>query len=144
MSVDLYVYLRDADIPTRAEWQQAIDEAGIDLVLDEEFSVREHEGGYILAQMGEEETGFEFDFESKEGSYVPSGPDAEEKIAAYDRVAAFRFGGDLQECVAAMYAAAILTQLTNGLFCDAQIGELVDGARAMEMAHEAAEGLSKG
>ena len=143
MSVDLYVYLRDAEIPTREQWQEAIDEAGIDLVLDKEFSVREHEGGFVPVLMGEEETGFEFYLDSLDESYIPDEPNAAQRLADRGCVAAFRLS-DLQEWVAAMYAAAVLTQLANGLLCDAQIGELVDGARAMEMAHEAAEELSKG
>ena len=44
MSMELHVFLRDSSVPTVGEWQQAIREAGFDLLLDNGLRLREDTG----------------------------------------------------------------------------------------------------
>ena len=138
MSVELYVYLRSSEVPTRDAWQQAIEAAGIDLVLDAGYDVGQ-DSGFFPARMGnyDEDTGFEFYLDPiGDDTSFPEGTDVTEQLADRDVMAAFRFSFDLRECVAATYAAAALTQLVNGFFCEEDGDELLDGAQALELARQ--------
>jgi hypothetical protein len=137
MSIELHVYLRDSDVPSREQWQGAINDAGFDLELDELFSMRDHIG-YVPVQLCGVESGFEFYLDPLDKSSVPESISM--ALANYDRVAAFRVGGDLEEFIAAMCAAAALTQLADGVFHDAQTyDEYLNGAEAIAWAMETAE-----
>ncbi len=135
MSVDLYVFLRDKDVPTRDRWQQAINAYGVDLVLDD-FDPREHEG-YLPVKLNGKPTGFEYYF----GSVEEELGDRPERIGDRDRIISFVLHSDLTELKAAIWAAAVLTKHTSGIFCDPQSDEYAEGEGVFEMIHrdEAAE-----
>jgi len=44
MSMELHVFLRNSSVPTVGEWQQAVREAGFDLLLDNGLRLREDTG----------------------------------------------------------------------------------------------------
>lgn len=137
MSIELHVYLRDLDVPSREQWQHAINDAGFDLKLDELFSIRQHIG-YVPAHLCGVESGFEFYLDALDKSSVPES--ASMALVDYDHVAAFRIGSDLEELIAAMCTAAALTELADGLFHDPQTyGEYLNGAEAIELARRTAE-----
>src|SRR4029077_4704527 len=135
MSVDLFVFLRDTDVPTRDSWQDAIKAAGVDLVLDD-FDPREHTG-YLPVKLDGKPTGFEYYF----GSVDEELRQRPEQIGDRDRVISFVLHSDLTELRAAMWAAAVLTKHASGIFCDPQSDEYAegDGVFAMIQRDEAAE-----
>jgi hypothetical protein len=104
VSVDLNVFLHDKDVPTRDGWQQALDDSGVDLVLDE-FDVREHKG-FLPVKLNGKPTGFEYYFGSvgEDSEHIP------ERIGDRDCVILFVLHSDMTELKAAMWAAAILAR----------------------------------
>ena len=134
-SVQLYVYLRDKDIPSVETWQKVINNAGFDLTLDKSFSIRKHTG-YLPVLLQGTKSGFEFSLDTAHESFVPSC--AKERPAGYDRVAVFRLGSDLRELMAAVYAAAALTKASSGIFYDGESGECYSGDKAIEVARRTA------
>jgi hypothetical protein len=122
MSVELCVYLRGRDLPGRDEWQHAIDSAGIDLQLDD-FSPRELTG-FLPAKLDGQECGFEY-------LYHPVDPDEPEEVLAEigdrDHVVLFVTHASEIDGRSAMLAAAVLTELVDGVFLDPQGGEFARG-----------------
>jgi len=122
MSVALYVFLQDQDVPSRDEWQGAINAAHLPLILDV-FDVRKF-AGYLPVELDGIDTGFEFFFGVV--SEIP-GVDAL-RLAGRDRYVAFVLHSDLTEMKAAMLAAATLTEHASGVFFDPQSGEYAEGS----------------
>ncbi len=123
MSVEVRVYVREANMPTRDQWQRAIDGAGVDLRLDE-FSTRQHTG-FVPAKLEGQKAGFEYFFEAVE-------PGEEEddflaEIGGCDRFALFVWRGNELEGRSAMLAAAVLTELAGGVYYDPQGGNFAKG-----------------
>lgn len=115
MSVEVIVYVRDAELPSREEWQRAIDAENIGLQL-EDFSPREHTG-FLPARLDGQECGFEYSFEAVDEW------ESEEvltEIGDRDRRVAFVWHSSELDGQAAMLAAAVLTKLTDGVFFDTQ------------------------
>jgi len=135
VSVDLYVFLRDQDVPTRDGWQQAINASGVDLVLDN-FNPREHTV-YLPVKLNFKPTGFEYYFGSVEQELGV----VSERIGDRDRVISFVLHGDFTELKAAMWAAAVLTKHASGIFYDPQSDEYAedDGVFEIIRRDEAAE-----
>ena len=123
MSVQLCVFLREFDLPSREEWQQSILKAGHDLILDS-FSPREHTG-FLPMQLSGEECGFEYSFDPVDND------EAEEiltVIGGRTHVVTFRWHSNLLDLRAAEIAASTLTDLTNGVFFDPQSGSHAEGS----------------
>lgn len=131
MSVEVIVYLRDADLPTRDAWQRSIDEAGISLRLDE-FSPREHTG-FLPAALDGQDAGFEYYFEPVEPS---ESEEIGEEIADRDCMASFVWHSSEIEGRSAMLAAAVLTKLADGVFYDPQSGEFARGDDVFRLLEE--------
>lgn len=128
MSVELCVFLRETDLPTQEQWQQAILNAGNDLVFDS-FSTREHVG-FLPIQLAGEECGFEYSFD------VVDQDEAEEVLAVIgDRthVVTFRWQSSMLDLRAAEIAASALTELSNGIFFDPQSGSHAEGKAVHEL-----------
>jgi hypothetical protein len=117
MSVELCVYLRGLDLPSRDDWQRAIDAAGLDLRL-EEFSPREHTG-FLPATLNGEKCGFEYFFQPVEPDEAE---EVREEIGNRDHVVLFVTHASEIEGRSAMLAAAVLTELAGGVFFDPQGG----------------------
>jgi hypothetical protein len=131
MSVEVIVYVCDSELPSRDEWQRAIDGEGIDLQLDE-FSPREHTG-FLPAKLDGQDCGFEYFFEPVNEA------EAEEvlaEIGGRDRRVAFVCHSSQIEGRAAMLAAAVLTKLADGVFLDPQGPVFARGDRVFAMIEE--------
>lgn len=132
MSVQLFVYLREEQLPTRDQWQLAIDSHGIDLTLDQ-FSTREHVG-FLPAKLKGSNCGFEYAFQPVDQSATQEMP---EQIGDRNKVVSFvTHGGREPDGEAAMLAAAVLTELTNGVYEDPQGGGFAEGTAVFEMIRE--------
>ncbi len=129
MSVNYCVYLREEQLPSRDQWQREIDRHGFDLIL-ERFSTREHTG-FLPVRMKGSDCGFEYDFGQVDESAWDEVP---EEIGNRNMVATFKtHGGRELDSQAAMLAAAVLTELTNGLYEDPQGGGFAEGAAVFDL-----------
>ncbi len=127
MSVDLLVYLSDDRLPTRDQWQHAIVSSGLDLHLDD-FSTR-HLSGFLPCRLNGNECGFEYFYGA-----IEEADDVREEIGGHNRVITFVLhGGQKLDSDAAMLAAAVLTQLCDGVFEDPQSGEFAAGTAVFDI-----------
>jgi len=129
MSIDTIVILRDDRLPTRDQWQQALEAAGMGIVLDGVDDLRRH-SGFLPARFRGTDSGFEW-FYGRIGDILGDKPDA-----AGDRDHAIDFvtHSDLNELICALLAAGVLARLADGLFLDEESGTFVSGDRAIEIA----------
>ena len=136
MSVELFVYLRNDCVPSQLEWQAGIHTAGLKLILDE-FSPCDH-AGFLPCRLNGGQCGFEYylgavadlvkDLESEDIERL------RKQIGERDRVVTLRLhGGRMDDLMAAMYAAAVLAELSDGVFEDPQSGEFATGRGVFEL-----------
>lgn len=124
MSVDLYVFLSESSLPTTAQWQEAIDRLGVDVLLDGSIDTADH-SGFWPTQCGPRALGFEFSTGRVSDSFGAQPPDG---LGGRDFVASFVTRSDLQELRCAMLAAAALATETGGVVLYPQSGALMDGS----------------
>jgi hypothetical protein len=103
MANEQFAFLKSSGVPTRDQWQQAIDRAGFDLKLDPKFEPRKNVG-FVPCKLNGAESGVEMYFD-----------DSSEFMKAFSAIAAerdccisFRWGGSMQECACAMIASFAL------------------------------------
>ena len=131
MSVDTFVILSDERLPSVAEWQRALDQAGVDIRLDDVDDLRQH-SGYLPARFNGADSGFEWSYGIVDEVFGERPDGAGGRGHAIDLVT----HDDEQEAMCALYAAGVLARLTDGLFYDEDAGDFVPGDRAMEIAAE--------
>jgi len=127
MSVHVCVFLCDHQLPDREQWQAAIDDAGVDLKLDD-CSPRQHVGFWPVHMEGKE-CGFEYAFDAA----PESGDDLQQLFGLRDRMVELTWHSSQDDMRAAMLAAACLAKLVDGVFLDPQSGEFAVGAKAFEL-----------
>lgn len=103
MANEQFAFLKSSRVPTRDQWQQAIDRAGFDLKLDLTFEPTKN-SGFVPCKLNGAESGVEMYFD-----------DSSDFMEAFAEVAAdrdccisFRWGGGMQECACAMIASFAL------------------------------------
>lgn len=114
MSLELHIFIKDSKVPSRDDWQQAIDDAGFPTVLDLSLDLR-RDTGFRPTIYKEQATGYEFCLEPAAG-ILESYSHLAEQVGGRDMCATFRWGGDLMECAAAISSAAALTKLADGIY----------------------------
>jgi hypothetical protein len=127
MSVELHVYIADNRLPTWKEWQSGLEQTGSQLVM-EEFDTRSATG-FRPCKSGDKVCGFEYYFESVEDLHK----EFRDKIGQRNRVITFRLGASMDELDAAMLAAAVLTEMADGVFFDPQGGVFATGRGVFDM-----------
>src|SRR5205823_49885 len=106
MSMELHIFMQDSRVPSREDWQRAIEQLGFPTVLDSSFDIR-RDRRFIPATYQGEPTGFEFYLEP--ATDVLSGsPHITPKVGDRDKCVTFRWGSNETECAAALSAAAAL------------------------------------
>jgi hypothetical protein len=129
MSVDLSVFLDRTRLPTLTAWADALAKAGFALSFPVTVDLEKH-SGYLPVLLGEEESGFEF-FISK---LDERDADLFEEVQSMVPKASLEVNlvcHGMQECLTATAAAAVLAELTGGLFSDPQSGEFLQGQEAI-------------
>ncbi|MES2642289.1 MAG: hypothetical protein V4850_22590 [Myxococcota bacterium] len=121
MSQVIRVYLNGSRLPDVAVWQAGLTAHGFAFVLDPSVSLPTHEG-YLPVTCEGIETGFEFYLDPVSTAELAGGR---------DQSATFRWGSDPHALVAASACAAVLTALTDGVFFDAEGGEVVPAEQAL-------------
>lgn len=132
MSMELHVFLAKSRVPDFRQWQAAIDALGYDVKLDGSLAVDRVEG-FVPVKLKGRTSGFELYLESG-ADLLKSYSNARAAVANRDVALSFRWGGDLNEMVCVLVAAAALTQLADGVWYDPQEDETRDAAGAIREA----------
>jgi hypothetical protein len=135
VSVDHFVFLRERDLPSTAQWQAALDQMGVDLQLDSTVEPGDH-SGYWPARLAGEESGFEFFRGSLEDEF---GAEPPEGLNGRDHVVSLLTHSDVQELRCAMYALAALALASDGLCFDEETGGVRDASAVLEEARSIPE-----
>jgi hypothetical protein len=118
MSIEIAV-LFQGTLPTKAALTRAMKELGFPLTISPPTGSLEKQSGYMPMRFRREETGVQFD--------LFNGRTAIENLTKdlvggfdprFDRSANFRWGGDEDEMICGMCAAAALAKLVNGVVLD--------------------------
>ncbi|HLW63827.1 MAG TPA: hypothetical protein VKS79_00820 [Gemmataceae bacterium] len=103
MANEQFAFLKSGSVPTRDQWQQAIDRAGFDLKLDPKFEPHANVG-FVPCTLNGGDSGVEM--------YFDDSTEFIEEFAAIagdrDCCISFRWGGSMQECACAMIASFAL------------------------------------
>lgn len=121
MSIELIV-LSDRRFPSMAEWQHAIATAGLRIALLTEMSI-DRLDGFVPVCANDTMTGFECyycDFRD----VLADHPDVTFG-RSWTNCLIFRWGSDLDECLAAYAAAAAYAKASDGIVFDPQEGTLM-------------------
>jgi hypothetical protein len=140
MSTETHVFFR-GKLPTKAALSRAMKELGFPFSIRPATGSLEQQSGFMPMMLRREETGVEFDVWNDHfavAEFADVGVDP-----SFERVANFRWGGDFQEAVAGMCAAAALAQLMNGVVFDEAENKLLSVDDAVEVAKRNLETLVK-
>ncbi len=113
MPMELHVFLRDAALATREEWQAGITDQGFELTLDATLDVRHHTG-FSPAVCWGKKSGFEFDL-LPAIDIASSYNGVSERIGARNLAVSFHWRGNLQESIIVYIASAVLAKLADGI-----------------------------
>jgi hypothetical protein len=130
VSIDQFVFLAKASLPTTDVWQGALDGLGIDVHLDESIETASH-SGFWPVRCGTSQLGFEYyagPVAEIFGGEPPVG------IGVRDYVVNLVTHSDLQELRCALLAAAALAIETDGVVFDDETGGLTTGSSLLEEA----------
>ncbi len=113
MSLEQYAFIARSDVPTRAQWQSAIDALGFDLSNDPSL-VPFESSGFLPCLIRDEESGFEIYYESA-AELTFGNPQLKEAVGAREASISFRWGGDFLECACVLIASAALAKSCNAV-----------------------------
>lgn len=133
MSMELHVFLSRRRLPDVGQWQAAVDSLGFDMKLDRDTKVGT-DTGFLPAVFKGRKSGFEFDV-TPASNVADAYPDIADRLAGLDAAGNFRWGGDLDEMLCVLAAAAALVSFSGGVWFDPQEGECRDAAGAVKEAH---------
>jgi hypothetical protein len=140
MSMETHVFFR-GKLPNKAALSRAMRELGFPFSVKPATGSLDRQSGFMPMAFRGEETGVEFDVwhdHSAVMEFADVGVDP-----SYECVANFRWGGDYQEAVAGMCAAAALAKLVNGVVFDEAEGKLLSIEDATLVAKRSLETLTK-
>ena len=140
MSIETHVFFR-GKLPTRAALSRAMKELGFPFSITPSTGSLEQQSGFMPMKRRGEETGVEFDVYSDHAAveeFADVGVDA-----GFERRASLRWGGDFQEAVAGMSAAAALAKLMNGVVFDEAEDRLLSADDAIAVARKNLQELVK-
>jgi hypothetical protein len=131
MAIEMHVFFR-GKLPTKAALAKTMRELGFPFSIKPPTGSLERQSGFMPMTLRGEETGIEFDvFDGRAAveELAPKGLDV-----GFNRSANFRWGGDEQEMLAGVCAAAALAKLTEGVVFDEMEGRLLSVEEAIEAA----------
>ena len=140
MSMETHVFFR-GKLPTKAALSRAMKELGFPFSIMPSTGSLEQQSGFMPMKRRGEETGVEFDVYSDHAAveeFADVGVDA-----GFERRASLRWGGDFQEAVAGMSAAAALAKLMNGVVFDEAEDRLLSVDDAIALARKNLQELVK-
>src|SRR3954468_3828904 len=140
MSMETHVFFR-GKLPTKSALSRAMKELGFPFSITPSTGSLEQQSGFMPMKRRGEETGVEFDVYSDHAAveeFADVGVDV-----GFERRASLRWGGDLQEAVAGMSAAAALAKLMNGVVFDEAEDRLLSVDDAIAVARKNLQELIK-
>ena len=140
MSMETHVFFR-GKLPTKAALSRTMKELGFPFSITPSTGSLEQQSGFMPMKRRGEETGVEFDVYSDHAAveeFADVGVDA-----GFERRASLRWGGDFQEAVAGMSAAAALAKLMNGVVFDEAEDKLLSADDAIAVARKNLQELVK-
>ena len=140
MSMETHVFFR-GKLPTKAALSRTMKELGFPFSIMPSTGSLERQSGFMPMKRRGEETGVELDVYSDHAAveeFADAGVDA-----AFERRASLRWGGDFQEAVAGMSAAAALAKLMNGVVFDEAEDRLLSADDAIALARKNLQELVK-
>lgn len=144
MSMEMNVFFRGV-LPSREMLTQAMHDLGFPFSITPYDDPLDQQKGFMPMRMDGAETGVEFDvFEGRAMIEDVVGEEigTEGIDPSFDRSANFRWGGDLNEMLAGLCAAAALARLVNGIVFDTE-GDLQQPEQAIAVARENLESVRK-
>ncbi len=118
MSMEVHVFLEKRRLPAVEQWQASLKSNSIDITFLSGSPIMQQSGFLPVLYKGEE-TGFELSVSSAK-EIVQAYQHIGKVVGERDLSVNFAWGGDLQECIAAIASSAVLTFLTDGIFYDPQ------------------------
>src|SRR5258705_4507884 len=135
MSIEINV-LFQGKLPDKKALSRAIAELGFPLTI--KAGSLERQRGFMPMRLRRDETGVEFDVFDESADIAELVADIESLTGTdvdrrFERSANFRWGGDEDQMLAGLCAAAALAKLVDGVVFDGEAGNLlsVDGAIAL-------------
>jgi hypothetical protein len=132
VSLEIYVFMNKSAIPSADSWGAAVRSAGFNIELDSSFDPLT-DNGFVPCRFGSFDTGFEYSLSAKD-DVASVYPDVKLVTEQYDSAVSFTWGGDTNECAAAVATAAVLTMLGSGLMYDPHDAVRFGGPEAVEYA----------
>ena len=127
MSSNVFVLLRDSEIPTRQQWESHLATLGFDLEFDDSFDPRAHPGGYVPVSLNGViyDARFEINLDVTTNLDLNFSPPEHE---GRDRVFSFTNLASLRGWIASQLAAVSLAWGVSGMYFDGQKFVSVDDA----------------
>jgi hypothetical protein len=133
MSIETHVFFR-GKLPSKAALSRAMKELGFPFSITPATGSLEAQKGFMPMKLRGEETGVEFDVF---GDRVAVEEFADVGVdASFERRASLRWGGDFQEAVVGMCAAAALAKLIDGVVFDEAEDRLLSVDDAIAVARQ--------
>ena len=138
MAEETHVLFR-GKLPGRAALNRAMKELALPLTISPGIASLEGHSGYLPMKLRREETGVEFEvFEGRDAVEELAGKDADPR---FERSGSFRWGGNENEMLAGLCAAAALAKLVDGRVLDEAKNRLLTVDQAIERARETLEAV---
>jgi len=140
MSMETHVFFR-GKLPTKGALSRAMKELGFPFSIKPATGSLEQQSGFMPMLLRREETGVELDVFGDRAAveeFADAGVDQ-----SFERRASFRWGGDFEEAVAGMCAAAALAKLVNGVVFDEAENQLLAVDEAVALAKRNLETLAQ-
>src|SRR5262245_193966 len=134
MSLEIHVFFQ-GKLPGKAALTRAMKDLGFPLSISPSKGALEQQKGFMPMRLHREETGVEFDVFDGRAAVEDSAGDLDIDLR-FDRSANFRWGGDENEMVCALCAAAALAKLVDGVVLDTEGGELLTPEAAIRLAKQ--------
>src|SRR5262245_40475835 len=144
MSMEMNVFFRGV-LPSREVLTRAMHDLGFPFSITPDDEPLDQQKGFMPMRMDGAGTGVEFDvFEGRAMIEDVVGEEigTEGIDPSFDRSANFRRGGDLNEMLAGLCAAAALARLLNGIVFDTE-GDLQQPEQAIAVARENLESVRR-
>jgi hypothetical protein len=106
MSIEQHAFMQKAKVPSRDEWQAAVDRLGFDLQIDPGLRPFE-DSGFLPCKLSGRDSGFEIYYEAAD-ELLDQRPALKGKLGGRNFAISFRWGGDWAECACVCIASAAL------------------------------------
>jgi hypothetical protein len=137
MSMELYLLFAMQDAPNRDEWNRALSERSIPVLITVDADLRTH-SGFLPMRLESKDTGLYFlidDYAELAAQFPPIKEVSIENPVVYS----LGFGGHLDEAAVVFYSAYVLSVAFNGIAFEPQGGTLMDAELLLESARHVHE-----